>query len=367
MPQSVVVAGAIANKAGNGGEAWVRLSWLLGLRRLGCDVHLLEQLDCGSAAQRDYFDAVTAAFGLVDRATLVSGDGGSDNLLELASAADLLVNISGHLTNESLFSSFRRKVYVDLDPGYTQLWHAAGLDGAHLAGHDTYFTVGENIGQPNCSVPTGDIDWRPVRPPVVLSEWPASHTGAHDRLTTVATWRGPYGRVEQDGKLYGLKLDEFRKVAALPGAVAQRLELALTIHPEERRDLSMLHENGWHLVDSSEAAGTPERFRSYIQGSGGEFSVAQGIYVETGSGWFSDRTAAYLASGKPALIQDTGFSRNLPTGEGLVPFRTFAEAVAGAERIASDYEAHCRASRSLAEHAFDSDVVLTGFLEAALA
>jgi hypothetical protein len=364
---SVVVAGALANKAGNGGEAWVRLSWVLGLHRLGCDVHLLEQLDGGSASQHDYFDAVTAAFGLAGRATLVRGNGASGDLLELASTSDLLVNISGHLTNEDLLSSFRRKVYVDLDPGYTQLWHAAGLNGAHLAGHDVYFTVGENIGRPGCAVPTGDIDWRPVRPPIVLSKWPASRTGAPDRLTTVATWRGPYGRVEQDGKVYGLKLDEFRKLAALPGAVAQRLELALSIHPDERRDLSMLGQNGWHLVDPTDAAGTPERFRAYIQASGGEFSVAQGVYVETGSGWFSDRTAAYLASGKPALVQDTGFSRNLPTGEGLVPFRTFEEAVDGAERIASDYEAHCRASRSLAEHEFDSDVVLTGFLEAALA
>jgi len=366
MAPSVVVAGAIANKPGNGGEAWVRLSWVLGLRRLGCHVHLLEQLHDGSASQRDYFDAVVAAFGLADCATLVCDDRASGDLLELASSADLLVNISGHLTNELLFSRFRRKAYVDLDPGYTQLWHVAGL-GAHLADHDVYFTVGKNIGRPGCAIPTGDIDWCPIRPPIVLSEWPASPTGTHDRLTTIATWRGPYGRVEQDGKLYGLKLDEFRKLAALPSAVAQRLELALSIHPDECRDLSLLRENGWHLVDPIEAAGTPERFRAYIQGSGGEFSVAQGVYVETGSGWFSDRTAAYLASGKPALIQDTGFSRNLPTGEGLVPFRTFEEAVDGAERIASDYEAHCRASRSLAEHAFDSDVVLTGFLERASA
>jgi hypothetical protein len=366
VPASIVVAGAIANKAGNGGEAWVRLAWVLGLRRLGCDVHLVERLDNGTAEQRGFFASVTTAFGLAASATLLE-NGVACDLTDLAVDADLLVNISGHLTADPLFSSFHRKAYVDLDPGYTQLWHVAGLNGAHLADHDVYFTVGANIGRPGCTVPVGDVKWRPVRPPVVLSEWPEAKAEAGDRLTTIANWRGPYGRVEHDGEVYGLKLDEFRKLAALPRSVAQRLELALNIHPDEQRDLSLLRQNGWVLVDPHEVARTPELFREYVQGSGGEFSVAQGVYVETGSGWFSDRTAAYLASGKPALVQDTGFSRNLPTGEGLIPFRTFDEAVEGAERIASDYDLHCRAARELAEELFDSDVVLAGFLEDALA
>jgi hypothetical protein len=229
-----------------------------------------------------------------------------------------------------------------------------------------FFTVGANIGRPGCDLPTGGIDWLGVRPPVLLSAWPAESTDEPERLTTIASWRGAYGRVEHDGKRYGLKLDEFRKVIALPARVPQRLELALDIHDDEEDDLEQLRRHGWQLVDPREAAGTPDAFRSYIQQSGGEFSVAQGIYVETSCGWFSDRTACYLASGKPTLVQDTGFGTTLPTGEGLVSFRTVDEAAAGAESISADYEQHCRAARALAEQEFDSDVVLDGFLQDAL-
>jgi hypothetical protein len=367
MPVSVVVAGALANKLAHGGEAWVRLSWALGLERLGCDVTLVEQLSDATPAQRDYFDSTVDDFGLGGRSWLLDErEQAPEELLDRADEADLLVNISGHLTLDAVLARIARKAYVDLDPGYTQLWHAAGLDGARLHGHDVFFTVGENIGHPACEVPTGGIDWLGVRPPVVLSSWPVEPTAEPERLTTVASWRGAYGRVEHDGKRYGLKLDEFRKVITLPGSVPQRLELALDIHPDDGRDLEQLRRHGWQVVDPREAAGTPEAFRSYIKRSGGEFSVAQGIYVETSCGWFSDRTACYLASGKPTLVQDTGFARTLPAREGLVSFRTLGDAVAGAESISADYAQHCRAARALAEQEFDSDVVLGRFLENAL-
>jgi hypothetical protein len=367
MPVSVLVAGALANKLGHGGEAWVRLSWVLGLERLGCDVALVEQVSHPTPAQRDYFDSTVDLFGLGGRAWLVEeGAEAPEELLDRADGADLLVNISGHLTLEAVLARVTRKAYIDLDPGYTQLWQAAGLDGARLQGHDVFFTVGANIGRPGCDLPTGGIEWLGVRPPVLLSAWPVESTESEERLTTVASWRGAYGRVEHDGKRYGLKLDEFRKVIALPARVPQRLELALDIHGDEEDDLEQLRRHGWRLVDPREAAGTPDAFRSYIQQSGGEFSVAQGIYVETSCGWFSDRTACYLASGKPTLVQDTGFGTTLPTDEGLVSFRTVDEAAAGAESISADYERHCRAARALAEQEFDSDVVLGRFLQDAL-
>ncbi len=123
--------------------------------------------------------------------------------------------------------------------------------------------------------------------------------------------------------------------------------------------------NGWRIVDPREAAGSPDAFRRYVQGSGAEFSVAQGIYVETACGWFSDRTTRYLASGKPALVQDTGFSRNLPAGEGLIAFATMEQAVAGANAIWRDYRHHSQAARALAEEHFDSDRVLGRLLERA--
>lgn len=379
---SVVVSGAIANKYRSGGEAWVRLSWLLGLRRLGCSVYFIEQIgreSCVDAAGAPapfescvnlaYFKEVVEQFGLADSAALVYEEGGKtsgpgfEELLAIAESADLLVNISGHLSLEPLMRRIRRKAYVDLDPGFTQFWHAAGDPGARLAGHDHYFTVGENIGTAACSIPTNGIPWRAVPPPVVLEQWPVATEGDPGRFTTIATWRGPYGPIEHEGGTLGLKVHEFRKVIELPQRVPLQFEIALDIHPQETKDLEALRVNGWRIVDPKAAVADPAAFRRYVQGSGAEFSVAQGVYVETGSGWFSDRTVRYLASGKPALVQETGFRRDGASGYGLVTFRTLEEAIAGAERIASDYPAHRDAARAFAEEHFDSDVVLSRFLD----
>ena len=381
---TIVVSGAVANKYRNGGAVWTRLSWILGFRQLGFPVVFLEQLDqagCVDAsgapahfeqsASLAYFRQIVEHFDLAGSAALIY-DGGAEvwgmpyaELLDLAESADLLVNITGHLTHAPLLRRLRRKAYVDLDPGYTQFWHAAGNPGPHLAGHDVYITVGENIGLPTCSIPTDDIPWRPIRQPVVLEHWPVSTEGNPGRFTTVASWRGPYGRVEHEGRTFGLKAHEVRKFVEIPGHAAQTFEIALDIHPADAKDLDLLHRHGWQVVDPRVVAPDPMAFRRYVQTSGAEFSVAQGIYVETGSGWFSDRTVRYLASGKPALVQDTGFSRNYPVGEGLLAFRTLAEAVTGAERIAQDYERHCRAARSLAETYFDSAIVLGRLLDEA--
>jgi hypothetical protein len=222
--------------------------------------------------------------------------------------------------------------------------------------------VGENVGHPECDIPTCGLAWAPVRPPVVLEEWPVAAGGDQDRFTTVGAWRGAFGPVHHDGRTYSLKVHQFRKVIELPRRAAQRFEIALLIHPGDDRDREALEANGWAIVDPRTAVPGPLEFREYVQGSGAEFSVAQGIYVETNSAWFSDRTVRYLASGRPVLVQDTGFSAHLPTGDGLVAFADLDGAVTGAERIAADYAAHREAARALAESHFDSDVVLPRFL-----
>jgi hypothetical protein len=359
---------------------------VLGLQRLGCRVILVEQIDpatCVGAdgkpapfersGNRTYFDAVVNDFGLGGSAALVLGTGEAtsglefEELLDLATEADLLVNISGHVQIDELARRARRRAYVDLDPGFTQFWHVAGNPGARLAGHDVYFTVGENIGTDVCSIPTGGIDWRPLPPPVVLDEWPADRGGAGGRFTTVGAWRGAFGPVVHEGTTYGLKVHEFRKVMDLPRRVPEAtFEIALEIHPGDAGDRDALLESGWHLSDPRTETPGPHEFRRYVQGSGAEFSVAQGIYVDTNSGWFSDRTVRYLASAKPVLVQDTGFSRNYPVGEGLVPFRTLEEAVEGAARIGASYASHSAAARVIAEEHFDSDKVLARFLDEAL-
>lgn len=374
---TIVVSGAIANKYLHGGEAWVRLNWILGLQKLGFEVYFCEQISretCVAAngavtafedcVNLSYFKRIVEQFGLSGTATLIYENGEQTygltyhELLDVASNADLLINISGHLTLEPLMRRLRRKAYIDIDPGFTQFWNAAGSAGPRLGGHDFYFTIAENIGTRACSIPTGDINWRRTRQPVVLEQWPVSGDGTHDRFTTIASWRGPYGPVEHGGKTFGLKVHEFRKFIELPERTRQTFEIALNIHPADERDLSLLHRHGWEIADPKIVASEPVAFRRYVQTSGAEFSVAQGIYVETNSGWFSDRTTRYLASGKPALVQDTGFSSTYPTGDGLVPFRTLDEAVAGAEKIVGNYERHCQAARRLAEEYFDSDKVL---------
>jgi hypothetical protein len=376
-----IVAGALANKPRNGGAAWTRLSYVMGLRKLGFTVYFVEQIDRGVCVDQTgrpssfdgsvnlaFFEEVVEEFALSDSAFLVYEAGATvrggtlAELCEMAHSADLLVNIGGHLTLESVKAGPRRKVYVDPDPGFTQFWRANGHPGARLEGHDLYLTVGENIGLPGCRIPPGDIRWLPTRPPVVLDQWPV-YVGSPERFTTVATWRGPYGPVFLDGVTFGLKVHEFRRFIELPGVAGHTFEIALDIHAGDRMDLEALELQGWRLADPRRVAGNPRSFREYVQGSGAEFSVAQSIYVQTNSGWFSDRTTRYLASGKPALVQDTGFSGNYPVGEGLVPFRTFEEAAAGAARISADYERHCRAARELAETHFDSDVVLGRLLE----
>ncbi len=378
----VVVAGALANKPFNAGATWTRLSWILGLRKLGFQVYLVEQIgrencvdvagtvtEFQTCANLDYFERVTREFGLSDAAALIYENGRQTyglteaELLDLAEAAGLLINITGHLSWAPLIGRFRCKAYLDLDPGFTQFWHATGNLGPRLRGHDFYFTIGENIGTPTCSIPTAGVRWRSTPQPVVLEQWPVRSAGVCDRFTTVASWRGPYGAVRHGSQTFGLKVHEFRKFVEMPALTQQTFEIALDIHPAEEKDLGLLRRHGWHILDPRAVTPDPSAFRRYVQTSGAEFSVAQGIYVETQCGWFSDRTTRYLASGKPALVQDTGFSRNYPAGDGLVPFETPAQAAFGAKRIVRDYERHCRAARDIAEAYFDSDKVLGRFVD----
>lgn len=367
---TAVVAGAIANKPGSGGEAWVRLSWVLGLRRLGWEAFLVERLAAPDPAAQAYFEAVVDGFGLAGCASLLDEQGdalygrGERELVDLAASAEALIDISGHLGPGRLFSAPRTRVYVDLDPGFTQAWHADPELDFSVAGYDRYLTVGQNIGKPGCPIPTGGIEWVPTLPPVLLDRWsPQPAPAGPLRLTTVATWRASYGALKLGGKAMGLKHRQFRRFAELPQRVdGVELEIALDIHPGDSADLELLRSHGWEVTDPRAAAATPEAFREYVQGSGAEFSVAQGVYVEADTGWFSDRSAAYLASGRPAVVQDTGLSATLGS-DGLLAFDDLEAAVTAIEAVRDGWEERSAAARDFAARHLDSDRVLGRVLE----
>jgi hypothetical protein len=354
---TIAVAGALAAKPGNGGEAWVRLSYLLGLRQLGFDVAFVEQFDRLDSAGVDWFRSVLQRFSV--RGSLVDAEG---NLLagEPLRETDALLNVSGNLRLPRLLALSRRRAYIDLDPCFTQVWHAAGA--VSVGDHHVHFTVGENIGTRGCDVPTNGIRWQPTRPPVVLDEWPAAVAPSFDRFTTVSTWRPGHGGVALGSRTLGLRVHSFRRLLDLPRAAELPFEAALSIDRAEEADIGRLQAGGWRLVSPRRVASTPQRFRSYVQGSGAEFSVAQEAYAESGCGWLSDRTARYLASGRPALVEDTG-QRSVPTGRGLLVFRTAAQARRQAQALVRDYDEHCAAARELASEHFDARIVLRRLLE----
>ena len=370
--ETVVVAGALAAKPGNGGEAWVRLSWVLGLRKLGFDAWLLEEVDAATAdAGREFFAATVERHRLANRAVLVEPGGTTGplerpDLSDLAAEAVALVNVSGNLRDPDLLAAFPRRAYVDLDPGFTQLWHAEGQLGDQLERHETHFTVGLNLGAPDCRIPTGGLRWVPLPPPVLLEAWSPVESPAFDRFTTVGTWRNPLGSLEADGQTYTLKHHQLRRFAAVPRGSSLAFEIALAIHPDEAAESTSLEENGWTVVEAASVAGDAESFHEYVRGSGAEFSVAQGVYAEARTGWVSDRTAHYLASGRPAVIQETGIPAPWRPEAGMLTFAEPAEASAATEAVAADYALHSRGARDYASRTFDSDLVLTRMLEAVL-
>lgn len=367
----VIVGGAIANKAGNAGEAWVRLSWAEGFAELGFDVLLLEQLESGAPlGARQWFAHVMGAFGWSNRSALLLPGGGTDGLgldaVEAAVAsASMLVNISGHLAPSGLVAGVPLKVFVDIDPGFTQLWAATGVRATRLDGHDVYLTIGENIPSGVTWLPSLGLEWWPTRQPVVLNQWAAQDLVPIDRLTTVGNWRGPYGSIHYEGRSLGLKVHEFRKFLTLPGRVRRELgaatptfELAVAFHDADGRDRDRLIDLGWLVTDPAELVATPAAFADYVRSSPAEFSVAQGVYVESGCGWFSDRSVRYLASARPVIVQETGFSKAIPTGLGVLPFESLDDAAAAVCDLVERYPLHCAAARQLAEEHFDARSIL---------
>jgi hypothetical protein len=377
----IICSGKIANTTV--GHVDHALAYAAGWQRLGHEVYLVDQVgrarctdEHGEAvgfdewSGRAHFEAVARRYGLWPRCSLIYKQGEATHGLsfaktvEVARGTDLLIARSGQIHKlRAIFEPPRRRAFFDGNPGSTQIrFHERAKDHEPLNEYEFLFTLGFNIGTQRCPIPTDGLRWRPMPRPVLLSDWPSAAEVPGQRFTTISTWKGR-GRFEWQGVESGEKSDNWLEFLHLPAATKQKLEVALRFESEDHaRDRRLFEACGWVITDPGQLR-TFDDYLRFIAGSRAEFSVAHNRYVQFDTGWFGDRSALYLASGKPVLVQATGVETGLPTGKGLLTFSTMDEAVAGIEAINADYAGHCQAARAIAERHFDSDRVLSEILE----
>jgi hypothetical protein len=352
------------------------LHYLLGLRRLGYDAYYVEDSgryvydpllnDTTPEADRNVqtVAAVLEAHGFAGKWAFRGAYPGGKcfgmseaALLALYRDADALLNVTGAQELREEHLGCKRRIFVESDPFPFQVRAAQGEEKtlAALAGHDTHFSFGENLGSADCDVPTSGIVWRPTRQPVALDLW-RHQLPPGDRYTTITTWHNEGKDVSYRGETYYWTKDrEFEKVLDLPLRSAASFELAVTTDAAVDERLRL---HGWGRRDSLAVSRDVESYRRYIQGSRGEFTVARDQYTRPRTGWFSDRTACYLAAGRPVITQETGFSKFLPTGRGLFAWSTIDDILAAVEAIEANHQAHCQAAAEIAAEHFAAEKVV---------
>lgn len=377
----IICTGKIANTTV--GHIDHALAYAVGFKRLGHEVYVMDHVGSGRCIDsnnqkipfehwdgRIHFEKVMKAYGLWPRYCLIYKQGKSTHGLPYAEAikaaknCDLLITRSGQIHKvPEIFENARRRAFFDGNPGTTQLFfNQQGGEHQSLDRYDFLFTLGFNIGTKACPIPTNRHEWHPMTRPVVLPLWPCSGDSNRTRFTTISSWKGRT-TFQWEGKQSGEKADNWLQFLDLPERTRQEFEIALRMDSgSQSDDRKLFQEKGWVLSDPSKLEDLDD-YKRYIQQSRGEFSVAHNRYVEFSTGWFSDRSALYLASGKPVLVQSTGIESSLPTGKGLLTYRTLEEAVEGVEEINGNYLQHCRAAREIAEDYFDSDKVLSEVLD----
>jgi hypothetical protein len=379
----IIVTGLIAQYP-LGGVTWDYVQYAAGLARLGHDVFYVE--DTGQWPYNPAQDGLTddpsynigvlaevmRRFDLGERWAYRFPRTGAwfgmteARRTEVVRSADLLVNISGTLARPDEYRGARKLAYIDTDPVFTQVKIARGQEDLRrtVDQHDVHFSFGERIG---AFEPSTGHAWHPTRQPVLLDEWATGDAPSHGAFTTVMNWTS-YNAVEFRGETYGQKDQEFRKFVDLPAAVSPAImELAVNAGRTKRTPHDLLMHRGWRIVSPSEVCADLDGYRAYIQSSHAEWSVAKQAYVAGGSGWFSCRSACYLAAGRPVVVQDTSFSPPIPAGEGVVAFSSLDEAAAGIRDVVSRYERHARVARDIAETYFDARRVLSTVVETAMA
>jgi hypothetical protein len=360
------------------------LHYLIALRRLGYDPYYIEDSgrwvydpslnDLSPDATRNIEAVVPVleAHGFGDRwAFRGSYPEGrcygmtDDQILTLYREADAFLNVTGAQEIRDEHLQCRRRIYVESDPFASQVLVANGHQPTirALEAHDTHFTFGENIGQPDCTVPVERFHWLPTRQPVVIDLWRHSHNATDAPYTTITTWHNKGKDVEYQGERYYWTKDrEFERFLDLPRLRPGPFELAVGVPDDVRQRLD---EHGWRQRSSIDLSASVTGYQEYIQRSRAEFTVARDQYVRPRTGWFSDRSACYLAAGRPVITEDTGFGKFIPTGRGLFAFSTMADVLAAVDAIESDFEGHSRAAREIAETYFGAERVVESLMSRA--
>jgi hypothetical protein len=371
------------------GVAWQVLHYLEGFRRLGHDVFYVEDTgDWSYDAEQDtltdnpqytvdYIQRLMAWCGLPGRwAYRAAAQGGriyglSESAFErLFERADALINVTGATWPRDEHLRVPVRIYLETDPVLRQIEVAQGDQSKIdlLGAHTHHFSFGENLGAPDCRVPLGTFAFQPTRQPVVLDWWmPVTaklQTSNEDRFTTVSSWKQSGKDIEWNGETYiWSKHLEFTKFVDLPRRANRPFEIALASKDVEA--IALFESHGWRVVDAIGLTSDILPYRDYVLSSRGEFTVAKEQYTRPRSGWFSDRSACYLAAGRPVITQETGFSKFLPTGEGLFAFLTAEDVLAAVETIEGDYALQCQRARDIAVEYFAAEKVLSHLMERA--
>ena len=376
----IVVTGLIGQYA-CGGVTWDYLQYALGFQALGHDVWYLEDTatwaydpvkqepsaDCSHNV--GYLDRVMREFDMGDRWIYrneadgkyhgVTNDREAEKII---AGADVLANVSGACWLRPVTAAIPKKLFLDGDPMFTHIKLARGdkkdfLD--RVREHDRHYTFGLNVGKPGCKVPTTGLNWRPTVQPVAIDWWEktlmpstACHT-ADGAWTTVMNWAS-YKPEEFNGETYGQKDIEFRRFLDLPSKTTEPFVLAMGHGPGKNRPTEHLESLGWKIIEPDIHLPDYASYHDFLSNSKAEWSIAKNGYVQSHSGWFSCRSACYLAAGKPVVVQDTGWSDHLPSGEGVIAFKTMDEAVKGISAVAENYTHHCEAARAYAREHFDA-------------
>jgi hypothetical protein len=362
------------------GIAWQAMHYLLGLERLGYEAWYVEDgganpydpransvsMECGYNV--DYVRRVMEAHGLAGRWAYWDAINDAwhglprEQVQRLYCESDALINLCGATRLREEHMACPVRIMIDTDPVYEQIKYAKADAAArdYLRAHTHFFTYGENIGAADCPVPLSGLPWRGTRPPVIPELWPPG-TGEPDCFTTVATWENKGKNIEFEGATYlWSKHVNFLRFLDLPQRVGGCFTMAML--PPDEGVAARLRESGWNLRDPRPISAGMGAYADFIRGSRGEFTVAKDIYVRPNSGWFSDRSVCYLASGRPVVTMRTGFDKFYPAGEGLLQYSTMAEAEAAVAAIAADYPRHARAAREIAAEYFASDRVIAKLL-----